>query len=136
MSGGFQAPLYWDIYAPLGLTGAHVVFTCHNFEYQGSISPADLASCGLSVKEHMRQDRMQDSFSKDRINLTKVPPHMHAHMRTCIQTYMHAYIHTDMYTHILTCMRTHIYTYIYRYIHTCIHTYIDTYKHTYMDTYT
>eukprot|EP00897_Mesotaenium_endlicherianum_P001937 jgi/Mesen1/1771/ME000014S01181 len=41
------APLYWDVYLPLGMNSARVAFTCHNFEYQGTDAPAALAACGL-----------------------------------------------------------------------------------------
>jgi len=43
-----QAPLYWDIYVPLGLDSARLAFTCHNFEYQGS-EPAG-ALCFMWLK--------------------------------------------------------------------------------------
>ncbi|XP_024531361.1 probable starch synthase 4, chloroplastic/amyloplastic isoform X1 [Selaginella moellendorffii] len=65
------APLYWDIYVPLGLNSARLAFTCHNFEYQGTESPAALAAFGLNVQQQFRQDRMQDSFMHDRVNLLK-----------------------------------------------------------------
>eukprot|EP00271_Cylindrocystis_brebissonii_P008931 TRINITY_DN2346_c1_g1_i1.p1 TRINITY_DN2346_c1_g1~~TRINITY_DN2346_c1_g1_i1.p1 ORF type:complete len:1210 (+),score=398.35 TRINITY_DN2346_c1_g1_i1:1220-4849(+) len=65
------APLYWDVYFPLGFASAQVVFTCHNFEYQGTERPGALASCGLDVAALNRPDRMQDNFMPDRINLLK-----------------------------------------------------------------
>jgi glycogen synthase len=68
----FIAPLYWDIYAPMGLNSARICFTCHNFEYQGTAHASDLASCGLDVHHLNRPDRMQDHSSRDRINPVKV----------------------------------------------------------------
>jgi glycogen synthase len=67
-----QAPLYWDIYVPLGLDSARLAFTCHNFEYQGAEPAVALASCGLSVRELLRPDRMQDNSFPNKINLLKV----------------------------------------------------------------
>lgn len=65
------APLYWDVYYPQGFDSAKVAFTCHNFEYQGTDSPSALASCGLDVPSHFRQDRMQDNYMPDKVNLLK-----------------------------------------------------------------
>ncbi|KAI5060950.1 hypothetical protein GOP47_0023455 [Adiantum capillus-veneris] len=65
------APLYWDVYVPQGLDSARIAFTCHNFEYQGTDSPAALASCGLDPQQLHRPDRMQDNFVHNRINLLK-----------------------------------------------------------------
>ncbi|GJN15043.1 hypothetical protein PR202_gb01929 [Eleusine coracana subsp. coracana] len=67
---GFVAPLYWDIYANLGFNSARICFTCHNFEYQGTAPPQDLAYCGLDVERLDRPDRMQDN-SHGRINVVK-----------------------------------------------------------------
>lgn len=71
-----QAPLYWDIYVPLGLDSARLAFTCHNFEYQGADNSAAIASCGLSPRELMRPDRMQDNSYPNKINLLKVIPYL------------------------------------------------------------
>ena len=67
-----QAPLYWDIYVPLGLDSARLAFTCHNFEYQGSENSAAIAAVGLSAQSLMRPDRMQDNSFPNKINLLKV----------------------------------------------------------------
>ncbi|XP_007025145.2 PREDICTED: probable starch synthase 4, chloroplastic/amyloplastic isoform X2 [Theobroma cacao] len=67
----FVAPLYWDLYAPKGLNSARICFTCHNFEYQGSASASELASCGLDVQQLNRPDRMQDNSANDRVNPVK-----------------------------------------------------------------
>lgn len=67
-----QAPLYWDIYVPLGLDSARLAFTCHNFEYQGAEAAGAITACGLSAKDLMRPDRMQDNSFHNKINLLKV----------------------------------------------------------------
>jgi hypothetical protein len=67
-----QAPLYWDIYVPLGLDSARLAFTCHNFGYQGSEPAGALASFGLNVQSLLQPDRMQDNSSPKKINLLKV----------------------------------------------------------------
>ena len=68
----FQAPLYWDLYAPKGLNSARICFTCHNFEYQGTAPASEMASCGLDVHHLNRPDRMQDNSGHDRVNPVKV----------------------------------------------------------------
>ncbi|XP_058077365.1 uncharacterized protein LOC131225789 [Magnolia sinica] len=68
----FQAPLYWDLYAPRGLNTARIFFTCHNFEYQGTTPASELASYGIDVHQLSRHDRMQENASHDRVNLIKV----------------------------------------------------------------
>ncbi|KAG0622794.1 hypothetical protein M758_3G123800 [Ceratodon purpureus] len=65
------APLYWDIYVPLGLDSARLAFTCHNFEYQGAENSGAIAACGLSARDLMRPDRMQDNSFHNKINLLK-----------------------------------------------------------------
>ncbi|KAJ9565507.1 hypothetical protein OSB04_001473 [Centaurea solstitialis] len=65
------APLYWDLYAPKGLNSARICFTCHNFEYQGTATASEIASCGLDIHHLNRPDRMQDNSSPDRINPVK-----------------------------------------------------------------
>ncbi|KAA3479036.1 putative starch synthase 4, chloroplastic/amyloplastic isoform X1 [Gossypium australe] len=67
----FVAPLYWDLYAPKGLNSARICFTCHNFEYQGTASASELASCGLDAQELNRPDRMQDNTAHDSVNPVK-----------------------------------------------------------------
>jgi starch synthase len=55
----------------MGFNSARICFTCHNFEYQGTAPPQDLAYCGLDVERLDRPDRMQDN-SHGRINVVKV----------------------------------------------------------------
>lgn len=54
------------------MDSARICFTCHNFEYQGTASVSELASCGLDAYQLNRPDRMQDNSAHDRINLVKV----------------------------------------------------------------
>lgn len=65
------APLYWDVFVPLGLDSARLAFTCHNFEYQGAENSGAIAACGLSPQTLMRPDRMQDNSHHNKINLLK-----------------------------------------------------------------
>lgn len=70
-----QAPLYWDVFVPKGMSSAQVVLTCHNFEYQGTEHNSSLASCGLDVARQLTPQRMQDNFLHDKVNLLKVRWH-------------------------------------------------------------
>lgn len=70
-----QAPLYWDVFVPKGMSSAQVVLTCHNFEYQGTEHSSSLAWCGLDVARQLTAQRMQDNFLHDKVNLLKVERH-------------------------------------------------------------
>lgn len=61
------APLFHS----LGFQGPKIVFTVHNFEYQGRCSPADIDKIGLKGTEYHTLDKMQDSIYKEAINLMK-----------------------------------------------------------------
>ncbi|XP_024373446.1 uncharacterized protein [Physcomitrium patens] len=65
------APLYWNVYVPLGLDSARLAFTCHNFLYQGIENSEAIAACGLTVQDLMSPDQMQDNFFHNKINLLK-----------------------------------------------------------------
>jgi starch synthase len=65
------APLHKEIYSKQGLEKSKVVFTIHNIEYQGKCAPFNLDRIGLNGAEMLSQDRMQDSYSPDTINLMK-----------------------------------------------------------------
>ncbi|XP_028764808.1 probable starch synthase 4, chloroplastic/amyloplastic [Neltuma alba] len=67
----FVAPLYWEVYVPMGLNSARVCFTCHNFEYQGTAPASELSSCGLDPRRLNTPDRLQDNKAHDRVNLVK-----------------------------------------------------------------
>jgi len=65
------APLHTEIYQPLGFKKPKVVFTVHNFEYQGLCSPADLDKIGLAGSQLNHPDKMQDNNLTRNINLLK-----------------------------------------------------------------
>lgn len=65
------APLYNDIYKPLGYTRPHLVFTIHNIEYQGKSVPANLDKIGLNSSHYLDPERMQDSLYPASINILK-----------------------------------------------------------------
>ncbi|KAG4142219.1 hypothetical protein ERO13_D06G117650v2, partial [Gossypium hirsutum] len=60
-----------DASGTMGLNSARIYFTCHNFEYQGTASASELASCGLDAQELNRPDRMQDKTAHDSVNPVK-----------------------------------------------------------------
>lgn len=65
------APLYSDLYKPLGFNKPRVVFTIHNIEYQGHCSPEEIEKIGLKSENYLLPDKLQDSFYKETINLLK-----------------------------------------------------------------
>lgn len=65
------APLYQDIYQPLGFTRSKIVLTIHNMEYQGRCASHDLDYVGLNGMEYHHPDRMQDNLYPELVNLLK-----------------------------------------------------------------
>lgn len=65
------APLYQDIYMPLGMTKPKVVFTIHNIEYQGKCSVDDLDKIGLKGASYLNRAKLQDNINSSSINLLK-----------------------------------------------------------------
>lgn len=65
------APLYWDVYRPLGLNRPGIVFTSHNFEHQGHCSVADLERVGLDGHRYLVPDKIQHDRNPGVINLIK-----------------------------------------------------------------
>eukprot|EP00899_Mesostigma_viride_P020899 jgi/Mesvir1/28810/Mv12896-RA.1 len=65
------APLFWDVFFPLGMASTRIFFTCHNYEYQGTAHPNELAACGLAPAVMNVPEKMKDNFVADRINLLK-----------------------------------------------------------------
>lgn len=65
------APLYYEMYRPLGYARAKVVTTIHNIAYQGQCAPVDLDRVGLEGKNYLVPDKMQDSKYPKSINLLK-----------------------------------------------------------------
>jgi starch synthase len=65
------APLYYDMYQKLGYQHPKIVFTIHNFEYQGKCAAADLDRIGLAGAEYLKSNKLQDNHSPEIINLLK-----------------------------------------------------------------
>jgi len=65
------APLYYDMYQPLGYNHPKIVFTIHNIEYQGKCAPADLDRIGLPGAKYLVPEKLQDNHSPNVINLLK-----------------------------------------------------------------
>jgi starch synthase len=65
------APLYWDVYRPLGLDKPGILFTSHNFEHQGHCSVADLDRIGLDGARYLVADKLQHDRNPGVINLVK-----------------------------------------------------------------
>lgn len=65
------APLYKEVYQPLGFTKPKVVFTIHNVDYQGKCASQDLDRIGLDGQELLTADKLQDNFQPETINLLK-----------------------------------------------------------------
>lgn len=65
------APLYKDMYIPLGLNCAKLVFTIHNIEYQGKCSKDNLDNIGMYGINYLVPNKMQDTYNDQVINLLK-----------------------------------------------------------------
>lgn len=65
------APIYKEIYQPLGFKKPHLVFTIHNIEYQGKCAPADLDKIGLNGSALLTDDTLQDNLHPALVNLLK-----------------------------------------------------------------
>lgn len=63
------APLYEEMYKPLGYNKSKLVFTIHNIEYQGKCSVLDLDRIGLNGPSFLTPEKMQDSAYPQSINL-------------------------------------------------------------------
>ncbi len=65
------APLYYEMYQPMGYNRPKIVLTVHNVEYQGKCGPHDLDRIGLNGKSLLKADKLQDNHHHDAINLLK-----------------------------------------------------------------
>jgi starch synthase len=65
------APLYRDMYVPLGFDHSKIIATIHNMEYQGQCAAADLDKIGLNGKSYLTADKLQDNHYPQTINLLK-----------------------------------------------------------------
>ena len=65
------APLYKEIYAPLGYQVGGTMLTIHNLEYQGKCAPHTLARIGLRIDASPLREKLQDPLSPHTVNLLK-----------------------------------------------------------------
>lgn len=65
------APLFRDIYVPLGFDKPKIVSSIHNMEYQGKCAPSDLDNIGLDGNALNVPEKMQDHTNKSIVNLLK-----------------------------------------------------------------
>lgn len=65
------APLYKDMYVPLGMVKPKIVFTIHNLEYQGKCAVEDLNRIGLNGPSYLNKAKLQDNTNPSSINLLK-----------------------------------------------------------------
>lgn len=65
------APLYQDIYKPLGFQTKGVIFTIHNIEYQGQCQTEDLDQIGLIGSDYDLPAKLQDNLHPENLNLLK-----------------------------------------------------------------
>lgn len=65
------ANLQKEMYQKLGYNNSKVVFTVHNFEYQGKCAPEDLLKIDIKGKDYLKEDKMQDTQNPKLINLLK-----------------------------------------------------------------
>lgn len=65
------APLYQEMYRPLGFNRPKTVFTIHNMEYQGKCAPSDLDKIGLNGSAMLHPDRLEDNIYPNLINPLK-----------------------------------------------------------------
>ncbi len=65
------APLYKEMYIPLGFSAGGIVLTIHNMEHQGKCAPANISRAGLRGEEYLAAEKMQDPSHPLLINLLK-----------------------------------------------------------------
>jgi starch synthase len=65
------APLYKEMYIPLGFKTKGIVLTIHNLQHQGKCSPQNLTRAGLRGEDFLTPAKMQDPFLPFNLNLLK-----------------------------------------------------------------
>lgn len=65
------APLYKEMYIPLGFKIGGTLLTIHNLDHQGKCSTQNITRAGLRGEEFLTPDKMQDPFQDGLINLLK-----------------------------------------------------------------
>ncbi|MBW2109520.1 MAG: glycogen synthase [Deltaproteobacteria bacterium] len=68
---GLVPVLLFDLYASMGMTHQRVCYTLHNLKHQGVNGEHILRQVGLNPADYMNQDRLQDNFNHQAINLMK-----------------------------------------------------------------
>ena len=66
-----SAPLYKEMYIPLGFKTKGIVMTIHNLQHQGKCSPQNLTKAGLRGEDYLTPAKMQDPFLPSNLNLLK-----------------------------------------------------------------
>lgn len=90
------APLYYNIYQEMGLTKPKIVFTIHNFEYQGKCATADLDRIGLKGDLELSEDKLQDPENTKIVNLMKGGIVYANYITTVSPTYAQEVLTTDL----------------------------------------
>lgn len=65
------APLYYEVFKKKETKPSKIVFSIHNLEYQGKCAPFNLDWVGLSGKDMLTYDKLQDFLYPANINLLK-----------------------------------------------------------------
>jgi starch synthase len=65
------APLYYELFVPMGFTKPKIVFTIHNNNYQGKCDTKNLDYIGLDGKALLLPEKLQDNQNPQLINLLK-----------------------------------------------------------------
>jgi starch synthase len=65
------APLYKEMYIPLGFRTKGVVLTIHNLQHQGKCSPSNVTKAGLRGEDYLTEEKMGDPLLPTHLNLLK-----------------------------------------------------------------
>jgi starch synthase len=65
------APLYREMYVPLGFRTKGIVLTIHNLQHQGKCSPQNVTRAGLRGEDFLTPEKMQDPILSSHLNLLK-----------------------------------------------------------------
>ncbi|MBI2742543.1 MAG: glycogen synthase [Chlamydiales bacterium] len=82
------APLYKEVYKPLGLKAQGIVLTIHNLDYQGKCLPKQISRVGLRGENPLIREKMQDPSIFGTINLLKGGIEYADQVTTVSPTYM------------------------------------------------
>jgi len=65
------APLYKEMYIPLGFQTKKIVLTIHNLQHQGKCSPSNITKAGLRGEDYLSEEKMGDPLLPSHLNLLK-----------------------------------------------------------------